>query len=229
LGNWGVIFDSDGVIVDSEPFSLSAFRDAMKMQGVFLSDEDIMANCGLTDSDIVNYVFKKFGQNVDQELFHTTKQRLYEEKVTRGNLQPCEGAKEILEALSKCEIPYTLASSGSLKKIHFNLTRVNLLDRFPIIISGEQMVRGKPHPDIFLKAAKKMNLAPESCVVIEDSLNGIEAAHRANMKCVAVEGTFPREKLTHADFIVESLGRIEVNTLQTLAHDKNFSKGGNSC
>lgn len=229
LQSFGVVFDSDGVIVDSEPFSLAAFRQAMEEQDVFLNDDDIMANCGLTDADIVRYVSEKFGINADLELFHNRKQELYHQMILSGNLKICDGASELLENLARGHIPFALASSGSMKKIRLNLTRVNLWDRFPIIISGEDMERSKPHPDIFLASAKRLALEPDRCIVIEDSLNGIEAAHRAGMKCVAVIGTFPRERLSYADFIIDSLSRITVNKLQSLVNDKNFSKGGNSC
>lgn len=226
---FGVIFDSDGVIVDSEPFSLAAFRQAMEEQGVFLNDDDIMANCGLTDADIVRYVSEKFGINADLDLFHARKQELYQEMILSGNLKACDGATELLSKLEGEHIPFALASSGSVSKIRLNLTRVGLWDRFPIKISGEDMERGKPHPDIFLASAKRLNLEPDRCVVIEDSLNGIEAAHRAGMKCVAVIGAFSRERLSGADFIIDSLSSLTVDKLKYLIHDKNFSKGGNSC
>ncbi|MBN1903195.1 HAD family phosphatase [Candidatus Sumerlaeota bacterium] len=225
----GVIFDSDGVIVDSEPFSLAAFRQAMQEQGVFLNDEHIMANCGLTDADIVRYVSDKFGIEADLDLFHSRKQELYAEMVVSGNLKACEGAAELLSNLERGHIPFALASSGSMSKIRLNLTLVGLWGRFPIIISGENMERSKPHPDIFLEAAKRLNLKPERCVVIEDSLNGIEAAHRAGMACVAVIGTFPKEKLSRADFVIDSLSRLTVEKLNSFVLEKNFSKGGNSC
>ena len=223
LPDFGVIFDSDGVIVDSEPFSLAAFREAMQDQGIFLSDEDIMANCGLTDTDIVKYVLQKLGKKVDEDLFHKRKQQLYQEKVLAGDLKPCAGAALLLNALSASNIPYALASSGSKDKIRFNLTRVGLWDRFPVIISGEDLPRSKPHPDIFLESARRLLLPAERCVVIEDSLNGIKAAHHARMKCVAVIGTFPPSELSQADFIVESLKQITVKTLRFWVFEKNFS------
>ena len=229
MPEFGVIFDSDGVIVDSEPFSLAAFREAMQDQGIFLSDEDIMANCGLTDADIVKYVLQKLGKKVDEGLFHKRKQKLYREMVLAGDLKPCAGAVELLNALSAHNVPYVLASSGSKEKIRLNLTRVGLWDRFPVIISGEDLARGKPHPDIFLESARRLRLPAERCVVIEDSLNGIKAAHNARMKCVAVIGTFPSSSLTQADFIVDSLNHITVKKLRFLAFEKNFSKGGHAC
>jgi len=226
LPDFAVIFDSDGVVVDSEPFSLASFRQAMAEQGISLSDEDIMANCGLTDADIVDYVFRKFSMKVDQQVFHDRKHELYEQKVREGDLKPCDGAIELISSLQTEKIPYALASSGSRKKIRFNLTRVGLFDMFPVVISGEDMERGKPFPDIFLAAARRLETPPERCAAIEDSLNGIEAVHRAGMKSVAVSGTFPADRLGKADFIVESLEQLTVKSLQILIHGKKPNKGG---
>ena len=219
MQNIAVIFDSDGVVVDSEPFSLAAFRESMKEQNVDLTDEDVMANCGLTDADIVDYVYNKYHLKVDKVLFHNRKHELYEQKVREGNLRTCDGINELLDKLQENNIPYALASSGSRKKIRFNLSRVNIFHRFPVIISGEDMERGKPHPDIFLAAAERLDIPPERCVVVEDSLNGVKAAHRAGMKCVALTGTFPFSALTAADFIVESLTNLRINTIQNLLSD----------
>ena len=228
--DFAVIFDSDGVVVDSEPFSLSAFRRAASEQGVELSDEDVMANCGLTDADIIDYIRDKFGVSINLERFHHRKQELYEQLIENGELRPCPGAVQLLDGLDGGKIPYALASSGSKRKIGLNLVYTGLLDRFPVIISGEDMERGKPHPDIFLLAAERLGMEKDRCVVIEDSLNGIDAAHRAGMLCVAVTGTFPPDTLSRADFIVESLLQITVGELRSLLLNKNLSKGGNgSC
>lgn len=216
MADFAVIFDSDGVIVDSEHISLETFQQALREQGVTLSDEDIMANCGLTDEDIIKYVRQKLGMEVESGLFQKRKQELYEECVKAHGIKAFNGAIELLDTLKNAGISYALASSGSMKKINLNLGTIGILDKFPIIISGEDMERGKPHPDIFLAAAKALDTPPERCVVFEDSLNGIEAAHRAGMKCIAVAGTFPPEKLDHADFIVESLYDVNVSTLQNL-------------
>ncbi|HPB31698.1 MAG TPA: HAD family phosphatase [Candidatus Sumerlaeota bacterium] len=229
MNSFAVIFDSDGVIVDSEPFSLAAFREAMDIMGVHLSDEDVMANCGLTDPDIVQYVYRKFNRSVDADLFHAHKTRLYEEKVNAGRLEACPGAPGLLEQLTAEMIPYALASSGSSRKIQFNLSRVGLYDKFPVIISGEQVARGKPDPAIFLKAAECLGMAPETCVVVEDSLNGIEAARRAGMKCLAVAGTFPAERLVRADFVVESLEEVTVRALLSIVDSNNTHPKGGIC
>lgn len=203
--------------MDSEPFSLAAFKQAMTEHGVYLSEEDIMANCGLTDAAICDYVLRKFNQKVDIQSFHSRKQELYEHMVRDGELKPCAGIIELLQNLQNARIPYALASSGSRRKIHYNLSRTALLDKFPVIISGEEVSRGKPFPDVFLKAAEHLGVPPKNCVVIEDSLNGIEAARRAGMVCVAVAGTFPASALGMADFIVDSLSNLEVKKLEILS------------
>lgn len=226
MQDFAVIFDSDGVVVDSEPFSLAAFRAAMAEQDVFLNDEDIMANCGLTDADICKYVLRKFGKQVDVDIFHARKQELYEQNVVKGQLKPCEGMEAFLLTLRSKDIPYALASSGSSRKIRFNLKRVGLLDKFPLIISGERVKRGKPEPDIFLLTAERLGVPCDRCVVIEDSLNGIEAAHRAGMVCVAVAGTFTSQALSSADFVVDSLAHLRIEDIKSLILKRKNLKGG---
>lgn len=226
LPDFAVIFDSDGVVVDSEPFSLAAFREAMAEQGVLLNDGDVMANCGLTDADICQYVLRKFGKQVDVDIFHARKQELYEQKVKEGRLEPCEGVEAFLLTLRSENIPYALASSGSPRKIRFNLKRVGLLDRFPAVISGEHVKRGKPQPDIFLLTAKRLGVPCDRCIVIEDSLNGIEAAHRAGMICVAVAGTFTSQALSSADFVVDSLAHLRIEDIKSLMYSRKNHKGG---
>jgi len=217
VSNFAIIFDSDGVVVDSEPFSLAAFKQAMTEHGIYLSQDDIMANCGLTDAAICDYVLCKFNQKVDIQSFHSRKQQLYEQMISQGELKPCDGIEALLQKLRNARIPYALASSGSRRKIHFNLTLTGLLEKFPIIVSGEEVSRGKPFPDVFLKAAEHLAMPAGSCVVIEDSLNGIEAARRAGMSCVAVAGTFPASALGAADFVVDSLSQLEVENLKKLS------------
>jgi HAD superfamily hydrolase (TIGR01509 family) len=229
LSDFAVIFDSDGVIVDSEHFSLAAFREAMEEQDVVLSDKDIMANCGLTDADIIAYVLDKYDLKIDSAQFHHRKHELYEMKVREGNLQACKGAAALLDELSRNKVPFALASSGSIKKISFNLSRIGLMDKFPVIVSGENMEKGKPHPDIFLAAAERLNISPSRCVVFEDSKNGILAAKRAGMFCVAVAGTFSEDALRDADFIVDSLDFIDVEKIQNFVNNKKHFQGGKKC
>lgn len=216
MDKFAVIFDSDGVIVDSEKHSLRAFVQAIDENGIHLSDEDILSNCGLTDADIIIYMREKFKLSIDLNKFSERKKELYTELVKSGILEVFPGVKDLLNSLNQDKIPYALASSGSREKIFFNLKKTGLTDYFPIIISGEDFERGKPDPAIFLAAAKKLNTATQRCVVIEDSLNGIKAAKNAGMPCIAVAHTFSADKLTEADLILQEIAEINISKIRSL-------------
>jgi len=108
-----------------------------------------------------------------------------------------------------------VASSTPMKNIHLMLNDLSIPHFFDAIISGEQVARGKPYPEVFLKAARRTCLVPDRCLVFEDSAAGIAAAKRAGMKAIGITNTLPREKLKAADRVVQSLEEVD---LQTIAH-----------
>ena len=219
--NLGVIFDSDGVVVDSEHQSLASFKDAIAEQGINLSDEDLWQCCGLTDEAIIQQLQKKYTVTIDLQRFKKRKFELYFRYVDEQGLRIFPGVFELLDSLERENIPYALASSGPQKKIEFNLTKVRLLDRFITIISGEDVVESKPAPFIFLKAAEKIGRNPADCVVIEDSPNGLLGAKRAGMKSIALRTTFTDDALlAEATHIVDSLQDISVPLLKSLIQSK---------
>lgn len=211
----GVIFDNDGVLVDSEPLSLMAYRRALSEQGVELRQEDDWRYCGLTDADIVRAMRQDYGAVLDFERFSERKKQLYFELAERYPLRAFPGVRELVEDLRKRRIPYALASSGSLQKIQFNLEQSGLADLFPVIVSGEDFRRGKPDPEIFLCAAQRIGVLPSHCAVLEDSINGLLAARKAGCLAIGVANTFPAERLReYADIVVGSLTELMVDHLE---------------
>ncbi|MCX7963905.1 MAG: HAD family phosphatase [Candidatus Sumerlaea chitinivorans] len=236
---FGVIFDNDGVLVDSEHISLKAYRQAIREQGVELREEDDARYCGLTDADIIRDMREVYGADLDLERFSSRKRELYFElAAAAGAMRVFDGVRELLELLRANKIPYALASSGSREKILFNLRLANLLEYFDvpaefqgravqardaacrtgIIVSGEDFHRGKPDPEIFLCAAERLGLSPAQCVIIEDSINGLKAARAAGAIAVGVANTFPAEMLQPwADVEVSSMRELTLPRLEELA------------
>ncbi len=220
---FAVLFDSDGVIVDSEHISLIAFRQATEEAlGAPLPEEEIEAACGLRDSDIVARLRRHFTVDVDLDAYSRRKGELYREQARENPVRPFPGVRELLENLREQRIPFALASSGPRWKICFNLQSAELTELFDVIVSGEDVERGKPEPDIFIEAARRVGVAPERCLVVEDSINGIRAARAAGMACLAITNTFHSYQLNQADRIVESLERLSVNDLARLVFDKHY-------
>lgn len=217
----GVIFDSDGVIVDSEHQSLASFKDAIAEQGIKLTDEDLWQCCGLTDEAIIQQLQKKYRVTIDLQKFKNRKFELYFQYIDEQGLRIFPGVVELLNSIEGAKIPFALASSGPRKKIMFNLTKVGLIDRFSAIISGEDVVESKPAPFIFLKAAEEIDRNPAVCVVIEDSPNGLLGAKRTGMKSIALRTTFMDDALlSEATCIVDSLNDISIPLLESLVQSR---------
>ena len=230
-GAAAIIFDNDGVLVDSEPVSLCAYRDAMGEQGVDLSDADDERYCGLTDADIVRDLERMHGRSLNLAQFEARKRELYlAHSETRG-LPAFPGARQVLEVLRARGTPVALASSAPQEKIAHNLEAAGLVGLFEVVVSGEECERGKPDPEIFVEAARRLNMDPEKCVVVEDSINGLVAARAAGMFAVGVTNTFSRERLApYADAVIAELGELvvmdEMDEMDTMDEmDKNFFRG----
>lgn len=208
---FGVIFDNDGVLVDSEHISLVAYRQAIREQGVDLREEDDWQYCGLTDADIIRAMREIYGADLDLEQFSARKKALYFELAQREGLGPFAGVEKLIAELKQQNIPYAIASSGSREKILFNLRSASIDSLFPIIVSGEDFHRGKPDPEIFLCAAQRLGLPPTNCAIFEDSINGLKAARAAGGLAIGVTNTFPATVLApYADVLISSLTEVSV-------------------
>jgi len=212
---FGVIFDNDGVLVDSEHISLLAYRQAIREQGVDLREEDDWQYCGLTDADIIRAMRDVYGADLDLQRFSARKKELYFELARKEPIRAFPGVRELVADLQSHHIPYAIASSGSREKILFNLRSAGIAELFPVIISGEDFHRGKPDPEIFLCAAERLNLPPSQCAIFEDSINGLKAARAAGALAVGVPNTFPASKLApFADLVIPSLEKISARDIE---------------
>lgn len=210
----GVIFDSDGVLVDSEPVSLEAFKRTYAEVGVEVDEEDVSAVIGRTVEATVALIFERYGVKISVNEFVSRKQRIYEELVNEHGIATFPGVEELLDELEGEGVPFALASSGRPEKIELNLLAAGLEGRFSLIVSGQDVRQGKPAPEMFLLAAQRLFLQPEKCVVIEDSGVGVEAARRAGMPCIAVTNTFPARALSAATCVVDSLESVNMSLLR---------------
>ena len=197
-----VLFDMDGVLVDSEPVILAAAMACLKEYGLQPKDKDFIPYIGAGEDRFIGGVAEKYGLIYRKEM----KERVYQiyREIAPEKLRIYEGAAELLIQLKQYGIHCILASSADQTKIQTNLNVAGIHENlFSAIISGEDVDRKKPAPDIYLTAARKVNIPPINCVVVEDALNGIKAAKAAGMKCIAVATTFDRQMLQeeNPDFI----------------------------
>lgn len=213
---FAVIFDNDGVLADSEHYSELAYKTALAEQGVCMRADDGERFCGLTDADIIAEMRVSYGVALDLDQFVTRKRDLYFEAAA-GGMHAFPGALELVRSLQQLGIPYALASSAPREKIEFNLIETGLKPFFDHVVCGEDFLRGKPDPEIFLTAAKCIGAAPRCCVVIEDSINGLKAARTAGMAGVGIATTFAADRLVpYADAVFANLAELNVDVLRRL-------------
>lgn len=208
-----VIFDMDGVLTDSEPLINMAAIKMFEELGVNVKPEDFHPFIGTGEERYIGGVAEKYGLSLDLK---AAKKRTYEIylQLVPNHLNAFPGAVELVKECRRCGLKTALASSADIIKIKANMNKIGLpLEEWDCVVSAEDVTRRKPAPDIFLKAAEKMKLAPAECLVIEDAVNGVQAAKAAGMPCIAVAHTFPKEKLKEADVVKIKISEINTDLI----------------
>jgi HAD superfamily hydrolase (TIGR01509 family) len=180
-----VIFDCDGVLVDSEPISFAVLRDTLAGAGVELSESRAYRRfLGKSMASITRMIAEEFHISLSEDHIESMRTELFARFA--AELQPVSGIANMLAGLP---LPRCVASSSQMERIRLSLTKTGLIGFFePNIFSATMVSKGKPEPDLFLHAAASMGFAPANCIVIEDSPAGIQAAHAAGMKVFAFTG-----------------------------------------
>lgn len=191
-----IIFDCDGVLVDSELLSCGAWLPVLARRGIVARLADIEPFIGKSDRAVVSHFAKVHGRNLDPHLFVERDQEYFAR--ARGNLASFPGVRATLEEVRRRGIPMAVASSGSPKKIRFNLQEGGLEDVFGAVCSATEVAHGKPAPDLFLHAAARLGVSAPGCVVVEDSVFGIAGARRAGMTALGFTSSHPAEELSKA-------------------------------
>jgi len=210
-----VIFDMDGVIIDSEPLHLKIEREIVEEYGGRLSSKEYEEFVGTSDYHMWSSLKRRYNLKPSvEELIMLKKQRLAE---NIDKIELVDNFFEFMLKLYKREYLLALASSNNRKIINLVMDKFNLNKYIRISISGEEVLKGKPDPEIFLKAAKKLDVSPDCCLVIEDSHAGVQAAKAAGMKCIGYKNpNSGNQDLSEADLIVKSFSDLSVNSIDEL-------------
>ena len=207
-----ILWDMDGVISDSYCLHLAAWQETFAKRGVKFTREDFAGLFGSRNDFIISTVMgKEFPERYISAVVQE-KEEAFRRKAT-GNIKPFPGVASLLDALKKGNFKLGLVSSAPKENIDLALTELNLAGIFDSIVSGQEVSASKPSPQIFLLATEKLHVAPEYCVVIEDSPLGVKAAKAAGMKCLAVTNTHHPQNLGEADKVVDSLEKVDLITL----------------
>ena len=193
-----LIFDMDGLMLDSERIAQVAWRRAARDQGFDFSDEVFRGVIGLKLPDVEAYLRRELSRDFPFETVYRRKQAYVDEIVEASGLPLKPGLLELLDAIEARRLKKAVASSSPRRVVENNLERVGLSGRFDALVGGDQVERGKPAPDIFLAAAGELDAPPQSCLVLEDSNAGVQAAHAAGMAVIMIPDMLPPTETTLA-------------------------------
>lgn len=207
---WGAIFDWDGVIIDSAALHEQSWHRLARELGRTIAPDSFIRGFGMKSARIIEEIHGWSQDPAEIARLTNRKEALYREIVAQSDIAPLPGVVEWLHRLAEAGVPCAVASSTQRLNIDAVLSRIGLQDAFRAIVSAEDVVHGKPNPEVFLKAAGKLDLSPARCVVFEDAHVGIEAAHAAGMMVVAVATTHPATELSAADLVVSRLDELSI-------------------
>ncbi|MFA5251353.1 MAG: HAD family phosphatase [Phycisphaerae bacterium] len=217
-----VIFDLDGVLVDTGWAHKQAWFAFAEKQGVDISDDFFSATFGMTNDRILPMLFGRTLSSRQIKQLSDWKEQLYR-RIIADKLAPDERLETLLAGLKKTG--FSLAIGSSAPKANLDLIREHLrFDRyFDVYVTSDDVTEGKPSPQVFLKAAVKLLVPPRSCVVVEDAVAGIEAAKAAKMAVIALTTTRSRSDLTkaNADLIFDSLAELKPETIVKLLANRS--------
>ena len=214
-----LIFDMDGVLVDSNPFHVQKWIEFLHERGIPYNAEDLPKQVLGSRNDTAFRRF--FGRDLREGEIEKLSEDLEARfrAAFRPHAQPLLGLKTLMDECRAEGIPLAVASSAMTKNVDFVVDTLKLRSYFASIVTGDDVSRPKPDPEIYIQAAERLTLAPAKCVAFEDSFVGIESAKRASMKCVAIASTFPAEELrsqTQADLVVKNFEELSLARLREL-------------
>lgn len=181
-----VIFDLDGLLVDSEPLYMRAWQSAASQFGIELTDDHYYSLLGLPEAGYESAILKLFGEDFPLAAFRDSWRRLWSELILAGELRAKVGARRLLEALDTARVPVALATSSPRDRATVALRSADLDSYLRHIVVAEDVENAKPAPDLFLLAASRLGVSPSRCLVLEDSAPGAEAGLSAGMSVILV-------------------------------------------
>jgi len=210
-----VIWDMDGVIADTALYHFKAWQEVFQKRGINFTTEDFKHNFGQRNDSIIRYALGKNVSPGEVDVIANEKEENYRQRVAQ-NIKPLSGAIELITSLKEHRLKMAIASSAPIENIQLVTRGLAVNNYFQVIVWGREVTKGKPSPQAFLLAAKRLEVEPKNCVVIEDAVAGVTAAKRAGMKCLAVTNTHSKQSLVEADLVVDTLEAISVDDLSGL-------------
>ena len=212
-----VIFDMDGLMIDSEPIQLKAVNDALKPLQLSVSEAQFIDIVGQKSIENFAHLKQKYGFTENIETLEQNKNKAYKKRIQQ-ELKPMPGLYQALDLCKENNINLALASSSIKADIDMVLKILGLENTFAAMVSGDEVKKGKPDPAIFLKALEKLDIEPSRVAVLEDTAHGINGAKTAGMMTIAIPNRFTaRQDFSNADIMLESLTGFNMEILYYLA------------
>ena len=210
-----VLFDMDGVIIDSEPLWTEAERQLLARRMLEYSPQLKTAMMGRDAEEAVGLLINHYNLSEGVEEIIAERHEIISD-LFKEHLQPVPNALELLRAVRDSGVKTGLASSSPKELVDLALSKLNITELFDLTLSGDQVARGKPAPDIYLTAATELGVSQENCLVIEDAPHGVAAAKAAGMSCLAISTSASEPELGAADRVVRSFAEVDLALLQDL-------------
>ena len=216
-----IIFDFDGVIVNSEPLILKLTQEMAAQEGWTVTSEEYYRDyLALDDRGIVEHLYRTHGRPIDlahRDRLVAWKAHAYQEAIRNG-LPSLPGAVEFVRRVAQ-QFPLAIASGSLRSEVEYLLARLGLRESFQVLATAEDFEQSKPHPEVYLKALAGLQqiaafrnapLEPARCLAIEDAPGGVDAAHAAGMKCLALTHTRPAQELRNADWVCDEFAQVDL-------------------
>ena len=210
-----VLWDLDGVIADTKVYHFRAWQELFGRKGLNFTEEQFRDYFGRRNDTIARDIL---GNDISQDELAVilAEKEVYFRRNIANRIKALPGALELIRALKEGKIKTALASSSDPDNLRLVIQGLGIEGCFQAIAYGKEVTEGKPSPEVFLLAAKKLEVPPPNCVVIEDAVAGVTGARRAGMKCVAVANNHPAASLQEADLVVDSLETVSISDLAGL-------------
>lgn len=208
MNSFAVIFDMDGVIVDTNPYHKISLKQFCEKYGYRLNEEDLISKIyGRTNNEWIRNIFGPLPKEKILELGEE-KEAMFR-ALYKDVIKPLSGLDSFLKELEDRSIPKAIGTSAPRSNVDFVLEHTHLRKYFTTILDQSDVEHGKPNPEIYLKVADRLGFPPQQCIVFEDSLSGVESARRAGAKVVGITTTHSHEELAHTDLVIADFTGLE--------------------
>ncbi len=215
----GAIFDWDGVVIDSSSHHEASWELLAKEVSKPLPSDHFKRGFGQRNAVIIPEILDWSHDPAEIARWSLRKEALYRDIVGEQGLVALNGVRELLDELNEAEIPCVVGTSTERANVEMSLDLLSLHGKFSDMVCSEDVSRGKPDPEVFLKAAEKTGLPPNRCFVIEDTAHGVEAALTGGMKAIGVATTRPARHLSAAHWVAKDMTKLNLASIQSLFDD----------